>query len=245
MKIFLAAIALLVTFVATAQSDTIPYGVYPIKGGNMAPATADLALFKTHASTLAPGKTNHRPRALNDADELIFVQDGLLKVTINDSTKTVGPGSIILIMAGDTQNFENTSTNPATYYVMTFKSRSGINLQRGKDAGGSLIIDWNKLAVKKTEKGESRPIFDRPTAMFSKLEVHATALNSGLDSHPPHTHRAEEIMLLMKGNVTAHIGGKDYPVNPGDMMLATRDIIHNVTNTGAGQCWYYAIKWYN
>jgi (S)-ureidoglycine aminohydrolase len=81
--------------------------------------------------------------------------------------------------------------------------------------------------------------------MFSRLEVHATALNSGMESHAPHTHRSEEIMLLMKGNATAHIADNKENVGTGDIMLLTPNFIHNVTNTGTEQCWYYAIKWEN
>jgi len=242
MKCFLAIITLLIATGVKGQSDSLSSGVYSIKT-KVSGSTTDLASFKTHASTLAPGQTNHPPRALNDAEELIFVKEGLLKVTINDTSKLLGAGSIILIMAGDVQSFQNSSDKPATYYVLTFKSSIPVNTGRGKAAGGSLLLDWNGLAVKKTDKGESRPIFDRPTAMFAKFEAHATALNSGLESHAPHTHRAEEIMLLMKGSATASIAGKDYPVATGDIIFVRPNILHNVKNTGSEQCWYYAIKW--
>ena len=48
-----------------------------------------------------------------------------------------------------------------------------------------------------------------------------TALNAGIESHPVHTHRAEEIMLLMKGTATAHIDRKNMTVAAGDVMLLT------------------------
>ena len=245
MKIFLPALAILFSLTAAAQTDTLSSGVYSVLTGKTAGSTTDLALFKTHASTLAPGKTNHPPRALNDVEELILLKEGLLKVSINDSAKVLGPGSIVLIMAGDKQSFQNTTDKPATYYVLTFKSPSPVNIQRGKQAGGSLMIDWNDLKPKKTEKGESRPIFDRPTSMFTRFEIHATTLNGGLESHPPHTHRAEEAMLVMQGTTAGSINGKDYPAGVGEILLLRPDILHNIKNTGTGQCWYYAMKWYN
>lgn len=243
MKPMLLAMALLATLSASAQTDSLSSGVYPIK--KTAGSTTDIASFKTHASTLAPGQTNHPPRALDKTEELVFVQDGLLTVNINDSSKTLGPGSIAFIMAGDKQHFQNTGTQPATYYVISFASKSPVNIPRGKQGGGSWMIDWNSLKVKKTDKGESRPIFDRPSSMFARFEIHATALNAGMESHPPHTHKAEEIMLLMKGNASGFINGKDYPVAAGDIMLLRSDILHNIKNTGTEPCWYYAMKWYN
>ncbi|HSC36690.1 MAG TPA: cupin domain-containing protein [Chitinophagaceae bacterium] len=245
MKIFLPALALLLSLPAAAQTDSLSSGVYSVLTGKTAGRTTDLAMFKAHASTLAPGKTNHSPRALNDAEELILVKDGLLKIIINDSGKVLGPGSLALIMAGDVQSFQNTSDKPATYYVLTFKSPLPVNIQRGKQAGGSLMMDWNDIKPKKTEKGESRPIFDRPTSMFTRFEIHATTLNGGLESHPPHTHRAEEAMLVMQGTTAGSINGKDYPAGVGEILLLRPDILHNIKNTGTGQCWYYAMKWYN
>ena len=103
--------------------------------------------------------------------------------------------------------------------------------------------DWKELTVKKTDKGESRSIFDRPTSMFKRFEIHATTLNAGFESHPPHTHREEEIILLMQGNVTTNIAGKPYAAVPGDVILLTTNVPHNLKNTGSGQCWYLAMKW--
>ena len=152
-------------------------------------------------------------------EELIIVKDGQLTININDSSKTLGVGSITLIVAGDQQSFQNKSDKPVTYYVLGFKARSPVDIQRGKTGGGSLLKDWNELTVKKTTKGESRPVFDRPSSMFPRFEVHATALNAGEQSHAPHTHRAEEIMLLMKGNVTMNIADKNYKAVAGDVIL--------------------------
>ena len=136
MKKFLPLLTFVIGVSAKAQTDSLSSGVYSVLTGKTAGATTDLALLKTHATTLAAGKTNHPPRALNDVEELILVKEGMLKVSINDSSKTLGPGSIVFIMAGDTQSFQNTSDKPATYYVLTFKSPSPAELQRGKQAGG-------------------------------------------------------------------------------------------------------------
>ena len=77
------------------------------------------------------------------------------------------------------------------------------------------------------------------------INAHATTLNGGLESHPPHTHKAEEAMLVMQGTTAGNINGKDYPAGVGEILLLRPDIPHNIKNTGTGQCWYYAMKWYN
>ncbi|MDB5207594.1 MAG: hypothetical protein JWR72_2669 [Flavisolibacter sp.] len=208
-------------------------------------STTDLENLSVHVSTLAPGKTNHPPRAINDREELIIVKDGQLTITINDSSKMIGPGSLALIVAGDTQSFQNSSALPVTYYVLGFRSKSTVNIARGKDGGGSLVKDWNELTVKKTAKGESRPVFDRPSSMFTRFETHVTTLNGSQESHPPHEHRAEEIMFLIKGNVIVSMGEEKLKAAPGSLILARPNVLHNVTNAGAEPCTYFAIKWYN
>ena len=104
--------------------------------------------------------------------------------------------------------------------------------------------DWNELQVKKTDKGESRPIFDRPSSMFPRFDVHATALNPGMSSHAPHTHRAEEVILMIKGNGEMLIGQTSHKAKAGDAILLRANIPHAFTNTGSVQCGYFAIQWH-
>jgi (S)-ureidoglycine aminohydrolase len=240
-----------------AQTDSLSSGVYNldsikaknIKASQSKPrvygSTTDLAYLSYHASILAPGTTNHPPRALDDREELVIVKEGQLTIQITDSSKTIGPGSISLIVAGDKQSFQNASDKPVTYLVLGFKAKSPVDITRGKAGGGSLIKDWNELTVRKTNKGESRPVFDRASSMFPRFEVHATVLNAGEESHPPHTHRAEEIMLMMKGAVTMNISSVNYKAVTGDVILVRPHVPHNLKNTGSEQCWYYAIKWFH
>jgi (S)-ureidoglycine aminohydrolase len=254
MKTILLAITIFVMSTCLAQPGTLTSAVYnldsikahnPATKGYLQGSTTDLSSLKIHTSTLAPGQVNHPPRALSDFDELIVIKDGQLKVNINDSSKVLGPGSIALIIAGDTQNFQNTSDKPVSYAVLSFKSTAPVDIKRGKKGGASFVKDFRELTVKKTDKGESRPVFDRPSPMFERFEVHATALNPGFESHPQHQHRSEEIMLLMKGNVTMHIADTYQKASTGDVILIRPNIIHNLKNTGTEQCWYYAIRWYN
>lgn len=223
-----------------AQSGLDPKTKIKVKG-----STTDLEMLSMHSSELAPGKINHPPHALMDREELIIVKEGPLTITINEISKVVSTGSIVLIEAGDSQSFQNASDKVVSYYVLGFKAKALVNISRGKENGGSLMKDWNELVVKKTAKGESRPIFDKASSMFEKFEVHSTSLNPNEDSHPVHTHRAEEIMLLLKGNITMHIENENYKASPGSIIFVRSDVAHNLTNTGNEPCQYYAIKWYS
>lgn len=257
MKVCSFVLLLFISIVVAAQTDSLPSGVYPwdkypSKQSNgresrllLQGRTTDLAKLNIHSSTLGAGQTNHPLQAYNDREEIIIIKEGTLKITVNDSSKIVGPGSLVLIEAGDKQQFQNTSDKPASYCVFTFTSTQPVNISRGKEGGGSLIKDWNELTVKSTDKGESRPVFDRSSSMFTRFEVHATTLKPGVESHAPHTHRAEEMMVLLSGNATANIDAVKQKATAGDVMLLTPNVPHNVVNTGHETCTYYAIKWFN
>lgn len=256
MKIASLVLTLLIATNLIAQTDTLLSAVYnwsdvkPQKTPTgerrqvLKGSTLDLANLEIHTSTLGSGKTNHPPRSYNDREELIIVKEGSLKLTIKGSSKILGAGGLALIVAGDEQSFSNPSKKPATYYVLSFIAKDAVNIQRGQQMG-SFIKDWKELEVKKTDKGESRPIFDRPSSMFPRFDVHATTLNPGMSSHAPHTHRAEEIILMMKGNGEEFIAQTFHKAQAGDVVLLNSNIPHAITNTGKVQCSYFAIQWHN
>ena len=120
-----------------------------------------------------------------------------------------------------------------------------MNMERAKQYGGSFMINWDTVTVKKTDKGQRREFFNKPTSQLVKFEMHTTALNAGLESHAPHTHKEEEIILIVRGNVQMNIGGSLYAAGPGDVVFLSSGVSHNLINTGNEQCEYFAFQWRN
>jgi (S)-ureidoglycine aminohydrolase len=118
------------------------------------------------------------------------------------------------------------------------------DLKRGHDAGPSFIKDWNALRVGKSAKGETRNVYDRPTTMFERFDVHATVLNNGFNSHDPHTHRAEELILMIDGECQFQIGQEKLMAQNGDAVLMGAKVLHAAQNIGSKPCGYYAIQWH-
>lgn len=253
----LTAFAVIITSGLMAQSDSLKSGVFAwnnLKTQNvegrerkqvLTGRSLDLAELEVHITTLEKGQSPHGAHVHNDFEELIIVKEGKLKVTIKDSNKILGPGGIALALKGDKHSFQNASEEPVSYYVLKFKPKSIINVNQESEAGGSFAKDWSELVMKKTDKGESRGIFNRPTTLFKRFEMHATALNPGIASHAPHTHRAEEIILMIKGNVTQQIGQAFYKVTAGDLIFLASGDLHASKNTGSELCGYFAIQWNN
>ena len=260
LKLFIALSIVFVLVTRSAGAQAINSGVYkwadaPItkKAGSeqrilLEGFTVDFRRFKIHATTLpahqAPHPAHHHPD-----EELIIIKEGQLTVTIAGKTKTLGAGSIALMMPGDEHGFDNKSDAPATYYVMRYESKEASDSARGQKAGGSFWVDWNDVAFQASTKGGIRRMFDRTTAMIKRFEMHVTTLNEGLWSHPPHTHRAAEILLLIDGTAQESIDGTLHPATVGDLIFLESNVPHAIQNTSRTapadrktSCTYFAFQ---
>jgi (S)-ureidoglycine aminohydrolase len=204
--------------------------------------TATLANLEMRVVELDPGKTPHSPLAHADAEELIIVKEGNLKITTSNNNTIIGPGGVALIMPGDEHTFENTGKALTVYYVIRFKSKTPINTDRGKGAGGSFAGDWDNWSVQQNEKGERREVFDRFTAVFQKMELHVTSLNPGQVSHSPHKHPQEEIILLRKGTAIVLLGEGTQPAAAGDLIFFSSGQLHALKNNGDTPLEYFALQ---
>lgn len=253
-SIFTAMIVIFMASSVMAQTDSLHAAVYSPRGKPqqmvnvtkqpiLLGTTLDVKRFEVYTLTLAPGKKYTSTAADSKNEQLIVVKDGSIKITVNDTAKTVGPGSLALILAGDKIGFENTSTQPVSWYVLNYQTTME-NIKRGRDAGPSFLKDWNDLKVTKTTKGETRNVYDRPTSMFERFDVHATVLNNGFNSHDPHTHRAEELILMINGSSQFQIGQEKVQAKNGDAVLMASKVLHAAQNVGTAPCGYYAIQWH-
>ena len=240
-----ALIVLLFAFSGSiAQTTTISSGLFawkPSRGpheNRLIGNTTFLDPFVVSVETMKPGEHQMPTKEMTYADELLIVKEG--KLTIMD--KSIGPGSIVFLMQ-ERATCENLGSTDVVFYRLKYTSKSGADVARGKSNGGSFIVDWDELPFKKTDVGGRRDFFNKPTATCTKFEMHVTTLNEGLPSHAPHEHAEEEIILLMKGNATMNVAGKDYPMAPGDFVFAASHDFHGIRNSGKGQCEYFAFQW--
>jgi (S)-ureidoglycine aminohydrolase len=254
MKFSLLTIVVLWRVSLSAQSDTVVSRVYTwndlkvqkqdsrerrqiAEGSGSA-----LSYMEWHATTIEAGKSPHAPHK-HEEEELLIVKEGQLKVTIEDSSKILGPGSIALFTPGDQHGFLNVGSTNATYYVLRYKSKAPVDMERAKQAGGSFMVKWNDISFKPHDKGGIHNFFERPTAMLKRFEMHVTTLNAGIKSHDPHTHSAEEIVLLIKGNTQMQIGTSLQKANTGDLIYLSSNILHAIQNTGEEPALYFAFQW--
>lgn len=214
-------------------------------------ATRDLSMLDIQAFTLNTGQAAHITGRHLNADALVIVKEGSLSIAEPDTAvvrdtlfpKVLGPGGVALFPAAEQPIFINTGSDAVTYYIFYFQSRWPKDSIRARRGGGPFLIDWGEMTMKKTDKGESRPIFSRPVAWLEKIDMHATTLNAGEVSHAPHVHRNEEIILLRSGNVQMYIDGRHYKASGGDLVFLSSGVPHALENTGKGRCEYFALQW--
>jgi quercetin dioxygenase-like cupin family protein len=108
---------------------------------------------------------------------------------------------------------------------------------------GSRIFLWDSLKVEKTGVGERRHVVRLPTATLDELEMHITTLNAGQQSHPPHQHVAEELIIIKEGTLESFVNGEYRRVGPGSIVFQASNQPHSIRNVGAGPATYHVVQW--
>jgi len=255
MKTVLLAALSLSTLSSLAQLAPVKSGVYrwndhPTKPGDRRESrrivegtSPHLEYLEIHATTQFPGAKPSSAHANEDIEECIIIKEGIMKATVEGRSEVLGPGGVVLLMPQQMHSLANVGTNNLTYYVMRYRSKKKMDLERGQTAGGSLLLNTDKLPFKPSSKGGGRAYFDRATAMCERFEMHVTQLNQQGPSHTPHAHIETEIILILSGQTEMTIDGKEYQGGPGDFYFMGSGLQHGIRNATEQPCSYFAFKW--
>jgi len=74
------------------------------------------------------------------------------------------------------------------------------------------------------------------------LEMHETILGAGTETHSPHQHSHEEIVIVVEGTVEAYLGGRTEIAEAGSVIYFGPDQMHSARNVGKTPCRYYVIE---
>jgi (S)-ureidoglycine aminohydrolase len=205
-------------------------------------STLDLDSLDVRAVTLAPGAADDSVPVHADAEMFAMVKEGKFWTTLDGVSQALGAGSVALVLPGDRLVLKNVGDSAATYYLFTYRSRAPMDVTRGRGAGGSFMVNFAELSEKPTKSGARRDVLNRPTAMFRRFESHWSSVNQGLRNHATHTHRADEFMMMTRGDVRVLIGTTEPPATLGDVVFLGSMIPHSLGNTGRGPAQYLVIQ---
>lgn len=205
--------------------------------------TAEFDYFEIHATTQMKVAAPRPSHTQKDIEELIIIKEGKVKCTIGNKTSVLGAGSVLLIPPLESQAFENVGDGPLTYYVLMFRSRKPMNIERSNKAGGALLLDADTITYTEKNDRGTKKYFDRPTAMCENYEMHVSYMKHKGPSHAAHRHVDTEIILVIDGEMSMTIDGKDYKGSAGDLFIAESGKMHQVFNASDKPCSYFAFKW--
>jgi quercetin dioxygenase-like cupin family protein len=122
-------------------------------------------------------------------------------------------------------------------------SPAAVALADQPQAMGSRIFDWNATPSVPNETGSVKSFCKARTATLNELEMHATTLEPGKASHPPHKHPNEELIILKQGTLEAYVNGEWKRVETGSIIFAASNQLHGVRNVGSEPAIYHVINW--
>jgi (S)-ureidoglycine aminohydrolase len=211
-------------------------------------SATDFEFMEISAITLEKGKAEEKT-SHPDFEEMIIVKEGRLNIIINGDDKIAGRGSVAIVMPEMEHRYVNAADGETTFYVLRYKSRNPVDAERGKKSGGSFVMDWNevKFNSRRDGKGGTRSFFTNATTMGKRLELHSTLLSPSQNSHAPHRHRAEEMVIILDADVEMYLGpgekdGKTKKATDGDIIYLVSNEYHAISNIGSEPALYIAFQ---
>lgn len=238
---------------ALAQKDSVLSGVYNWKDPkavkvNKVSSTIllegkvhDFEWMQITANSLNPSPERFWHNVPKNQEQLIIIKTGRLGIGFSDSSFALEAGSVALLMPREKVLLS--CTQATTFYIMKYRSKAPKDIERGKKNGGSFVKFWNGIPFKPNNNGGGRrDFFEQGTTMSKRFEMHVTTLKEGVRSHDPHTHRAEEIVLMIEGNTEMQIGQSFVKGTTGDFYYLGSNVLHAIRNIGTTPCMYFAFQ---
>ena len=200
--------------------------------------TLDFKSFRVHYTTVNAHQKSHAPHK-HITEELIIVKEGEITLTVEGVENRLTVGDVAIIKPNDMHGIENPSHKKATYMVMIYEANY---IKPNTISDSTFVIHWNDLEFKKHDLGGRRNVFDKGTAQTKRFEMHITTLNAGNQSHAPHTHRAAEILIPIKGKTEEFIDGQWISSKTGDIIFLESKVPHALRNIGKTSCTYFAFQ---
>ena len=244
-------ILFVIPLIASAQKDTVasgPYNWQQPAAKKIKIASVVLLEGKAHdfewlqlsANTITGIKAIQQIVPVNQ-EQLIIVKSGTINIRFADSSFILTPNSVAVLVPGEKYSLSNMGNASADFYSMKYR-KGNADLKKNNTCR-SFIKLWENLPFKPNSIGGGRrDFFEQGTVMQKRFEIHVSTLKEGIKSHEPHTHRAEEIVLMIEGETEMQTGEKIYSVRPGGFYYLGSNVLHAIKNIGTMPGTYFAIQ---
>ena len=122
---------------------------------------------------------------------------------------------------------------------------AAVNARAQERQGAALdskVYHSAKIAYEGDQKKKGRRFFYGKNHIGFKLEMHETVLGPGTETHAPHKHEHEEIVIVVEGTAGVYIEGKTETAEAGSVIYFGSNQMHSARNAGTAPCRYYVIE---
>jgi mannose-6-phosphate isomerase-like protein (cupin superfamily) len=171
----------------------------------------------------APGRS--QPRSLNGRQELLYVASGVGMLHVGGAEHALEPGMGVYLVDGETYEVEN--PGPAELVIVAVESPQ----------------DSPRTVERRTVRYADQPALtagtDREFRYLVNQDVGCLDVTQFVGVIPPgrapmHSHFYDEIVYVIDGEGTLHLGGHETPIGPGSAMHLPPLAEHCLENTGKG-----------
>lgn len=106
----------------------------------------------------------------------------------------------------------------------------------------SRVYHHQQIPYDGDQKKKARKFFYGANRSGFSFEMHETILGEGIETHAPHKHEHEEIMIVFEGAVETYLEGKRETAETGSVIYFGSNQMHTVRNAGTTPCRYYVIE---
>ena len=100
----------------------------------------------------------------------------------------------------------------------------------------------SQLPYEGDAKKKGRAFFRGSNHSGFNIEMHETVLGAGVQTHAPHKHEHEEIIIVVEGSAERYLEGEREPVEAGSVIYCGSNQMHTIRNIGTTPCRYYVIE---
>jgi len=127
-------------------------------------------------------------------------------------------------------------------YLSTLKAEAVAPPQRS-DLQLSAIIAQQEAQRQDFDWGTLYTYYQKETSGTRDGLAAVAVIKPGWEIHPPHQHAEEEYLMILEGQGTWHLNGRESAAKVGDMQYAAPWDVHGVKNTGTVPLRFVVWKW--
>jgi quercetin dioxygenase-like cupin family protein len=121
---------------------------------------------------------------------------------------------------------------------------SAAGQQRPDRTLSSKVYHHSQIPYEGNQQKKGRRFFYGPEHSGFNLEMHETILGAGTQTHSPHKHLHEEIVIVVEGTLEAYLDGKTEAAEAGSVIFLGSNQMHSVRNvrTTPSRCYVVELR---